>query len=70
MICGHTEWCGPDPSVVRLTDNGVRKVQVTLRDERGPHRLTIAAVLADPQALIDDLTAALAWASNAEQPAK
>lgn len=64
-ICGHAEWCGPDPTVIRLDDNGVRKVQVTLEDSFGMHRFVLAVALRDPEKFIDDLEKAFAWAEEA-----
>lgn len=61
MICGHTEWCGSDPTVVHLTDSGTRKVQVSLHEVRGKHRFTMAVVLDDPDALIRELELARIW---------
>lgn len=61
-ICGHTTWCGPEPHIVRLTDNGVRKVQVTLESQWGKkHRFVIAAALDKPDVFMRELEAALIW---------
>lgn len=70
MICGRVEWCGEDPRVVRLTDSGVRKVQVVLEDRRGIHRTVVEIEVAEPAMLIQDLRSALKWAREGDPPGR
>lgn len=64
---GHTEWTGPDPQVVKLTDNGVRRVQIVLVSG-GHHRrdtyLEIRITPNDVDALIESLQSARAWVAQ------
>ena len=64
MIEGRVDWTGKDPEVIKLTDNGVRKVQIRLV-ERGrlsrPMPFELAITISDPDRFAREFEEARAW---------
>lgn len=57
---GRIDWIGQDPSVIRLTDNGKRRVQIRLQSGLF-HRFELDVTISDVDALLRELEQAKVW---------